>query len=947
MESPVLVNPSEEPIEILRRVFQYAYPAVLLIAFLVTGCTTSIIKALPRENAEETSTKGPGGKPLPISKRKREEGEGDQECEHNSSWSKGYFQYATIFATMTFFAMGTNVAIRALYHRNAAGDHGWWCGQAKTVFILGSAFLWLYLCITLFDWKVSPVPVHFVVWCLALVGDLVIFVCDMVILMGEHKVMVSLDRSKYTLETGPNGWDVVDLSLSASRVVLIAGLVSLYCGQNVLQRYAERRRQHDDYESGPDERSPLLDHSTNGYAPTHRQYGQTDSTNTDDGTAETSAPTVDDDAGFYRPEKLPHTTWVEYLRGYSVFFPYMWPANHFRIQVIVVICFIILILQRIVNILVPMQIGIVTTQLSGDNLKHGEPLEMPWKSLGLLILFKLLQGTSGLLGSVRSLLWIPVSQHTYRALTTSAFEHVHSLSLDFHLGKRTGEVLSALNKGQSINQFLEQVTFQVFPVLVDLLLAITYFYVNFDSVYMVLVCIITFYYLFLTIRMAQTTADQRRLMSNADREEEAVKNDSIVSYETVKYFNAEDFEFKRYKQAIDTFQAAEARVQWSSSAMNVVQSLVFMAGMLVAMLLGAYQVSLGQRQVGDFVSLMTYLNQLQGPLNYFGTFYRTVQQAMISGERLLELFKQQPTVVDRPGAAKLDTCDGLVEFQKVAFAYDQRRPALRELSFQCQPGTTTALVGESGGGKSTLFRLMYRYFNCDYGAIKIDGDDVKDLTIDSVRRHIGVVPQDPILFNETLLYNLRYANQEASEEEIVAACRAASIHDRIMSFPDGYYTKVGERGLRLSGGEKQRVAIARTLLKNPKIIMLDEATSALDTHTEQEIQGRLSKIGEGRTLLIIAHRLSTITHCDQILVMKNGVIAERGTHEELIGRNEIYASMWNKQAKAAKAAEDARNATLKAQKLARRASQPTRREEDSSSSSDESGLIPWPRLNTK
>lgn len=720
------------------------------------------------------------------------------------------------------------------------------------VFIIGSAFLWLYLCITLFDWKVSPASVHFVVWCLALVGDLVIFVCDMVILSGEHKVMVSLDRSKYTLETGPNSWDVVDLSLSASRVVLIAGLVSLYCGQNILRRYAERRRQHDDYESGPDESSPLLDHDTNGYAVNHRQYGQTESTTTE-GTTETSAPTVDEEAGFYRPEKLPHTTWFEYLRGYSAFFPFMWPSNNFRIQVIVVICFIILVLQRIVNILVPMQIGIVTTQLSGDKLERGERPEMPWKSLGLLILFKLLQGTSGLLGSTRSLLWIPVSQHMYKALTTSAFEHVHSLSLDFHLGKRTGEVLSALNKGNSINQFLEQVTFQVFPVLVDLLLAITYFYIKFDSVYMVLVCIITFYYLFLTIRMAQTTADQRRLMSNADREEEAVKNDSIVSYETVKYFNAEDFEFKRYKQAIDTFQTAEARVQWSSSTMNVVQSLVFMIGMLVAMLLGAYQVSLGQRQVGDFVTLMTYLNQLQGPLNYFGTFYRTVQQAMISGERLLELFKQQPTVVDRPGAKKLHECNGLVEFQKVAFAYDQRRPALKELSFRCQPGTTTALVGESGGGKSTMFRLMYRYFNCDSGAIKIDGDDVKDLTIDSVRRYIGVVPQDPILFNETLLYNLRYANQDATEEQIVNACRAASIHDRIMSFPDGYYTKVGERGLRLSGGEKQRVAIARTLLKSPKIIMLDEATSALDSHTEQEIQGRLSKIGEGRTLLIIAY----------------------------------------------------------------------------------------------
>lgn len=558
-----------------------------------------------------------------------------------------------------------------------------------------------------------------------------------------------------------------------------------------------------------------------------------------------------DHAGYVRPEKLPHKTWWEYLRGYSLFLPYLWPSKNLRLQLIVLICFIILLLQRGVNILVPRQIGIVTNKLT-DYVDGPGAVPMPWAELLLLMLYKLLQGPSGLLGSLRALLWIPVSQYSYRALTTSAFEHVHSLSLDFHLGKRTGEVLSALNKGASINNFLEQVTFQVFPMLVDLVLAIIYFQMEYDSIYATIVTIITFYYLILTIKMAATRADQRRVMVNADREEVAVKNDSITSYETVKYFNAEQYEFQRYRNAIKNFQKAEAQVTWGMNLMNIAQALVFMCGMLVAMMLGAWQVSQRTRSVGDFVTLITFLGQLQGPLNFFGTFYRTIQQAMISGERLLELFKIQPTVVDRPGVKPLNQCEGHIQWTKVNFSYDKQRTALRDLSFECAPGTTTAFVGESGGGKSTIFRLMFRYYNCQGGRILVDGKDVKDLTIDSVRRHIGVVPQDTILFNESLMYNLKYANQSATDDDVYEACRAASIHDRIMSFPDGYNTMVGERGLRLSGGEKQRVAIARTILKKPKVIMLDEATSALDTQTEQFIQEKLFSLGQGRTLMIIA-----------------------------------------------------------------------------------------------
>lgn len=692
-----------------------------------------------------------------------------------------------------------------------------------------------------------------------------------------------------------DGWDVIDLAIAGVRLGLVAGLALLYAVLTLARRRGKRdgrSGRRDDHEveygfRGDDERAPLLNGSYRGgyMTPGPRENGHhhgnasangavngnaTGGANgnasgaggrgrrgTADGSSNNRAEEDDgfsakiDHAGYVRPEKLPHKTWWEYLRGYSLFLPYLWPSKNLRLQLIVLICFIILLLQRGVNILVPRQIGIVTNKLT-DYVDGPGAVPMPWAELLLLMLYKLLQGPSGLLGSLRALLWIPVSQYSYRALTTSAFEHVHSLSLDFHLGKRTGEVLSALNKGASINNFLEQVTFQVFPMLVDLVLAIIYFQMEYDSIYATIVTIITFYYLILTIKMAATRADQRRVMVNADREEVAVKNDSITSYETVKYFNAEQYEFQRYRNAIKNFQKAEAQVTWGMNLMNIAQALVFMCGMLVAMMLGAWQVSQRTRSVGDFVTLITFLGQLQGPLNFFGTFYRTIQQAMISGERLLELFKIQPTVVDRPGVKPLNQCEGHIQWTKVNFSYDKQRTALRDLSFECAPGTTTAFVGESGGGKSTIFRLMFRYYNCQGGRILVDGKDVKDLTIDSVRRHIGVVPQDTILFNESLMYNLKYANQSATDDDVYEACRAASIHDRIMSFPDGYNTMVGERGLRLSGGEKQRVAIARTILKKPKVIMLDEATSALDTQTEQFIQEKLFSLGQGRTLMIIA-----------------------------------------------------------------------------------------------
>ena len=389
----------------------------------------------------------------------------------------------------------------------------------------------------------------------------------------------------------------------------------------------------------------------------------------------------------------------------------------------------------------------------------------------------------------------------------------------------------------------------------------------------------------------------------------------MVSYETVKYFNAEKYEFDRYRRAVVDYQQAEYKVLLSLNIMNVSQNLVFMVGLLVTCFIAAYQVTTGQRKVGKFVALLTYMAQLQGPLNFFGTFYRSIQSAMINSERLLELFKERPTVVDKPDAKQLPSCQGAIRFDDIRFAYDPRKPALDGFSLQCAPGSTTALVGESGGGKSTVFRLLFRFYNFSSGSIQIDAHDVEDITIDSLRRHIGVVPQDTVLFNETLMYNLKYANPSATDEQVYDACRAASIHEKILGFPDGYQSKVGERGLKLSGGEKQRVAIARTILKDPRIILLDEATAALDTETEQHIQTALDQLSQGRTTLIIAHRLSTITTADQIVVLHAGKVVESGTHEELLARKGRYNNMWKKQIKAQRAAEQAKAMTDRAEQL--------------------------------
>jgi len=441
--------------------------------------------------------------------------------------------------------------------------------------------------------------------------------------------------------------------------------------------------------------------------------------------------------------------------------------------------------------------------------------------------------------------------------------------------------------------------FQLFPMVADLWIAAAYFFIVFDPFYALMVIAVTWFYIFMTIYMAKYRGRARREMVKREREMEAAKTDALLSYETVHHSGAVTMEISRYAKLISFFQKSEYNVFLSLNLLNAAQNGVFTLGTLLVCYLNAYQISMNMQQVAMFVTLLTYLAQLQAPLNFFGSFYTQVQNNLVDAERMLELFEQKPTVVDSEDAVDVSKCNGGISFLNVSFAYNGQHSALQNVSFEVLPGTSTAIVGESGSGKSTILKLLFRFYDINDGSIKLDGLDTREMRIESLRSHMGVVPQDTILFNDTLMYNLLYSKPNASEEDVYKACMAASIHHQILSFPDEYSTTVGERGLKLSGGERQRIAIARAFLRSPRILLLDEATASLDSETEKQIQGSLEKVSEGRTTITIAHRLSTITKANQIIVLQKGRIMEKGTHAGLLAHNGLYARMWIKQTEGA------------------------------------------------
>ncbi|CAG8495308.1 1956_t:CDS:2 [Paraglomus brasilianum] len=588
------------------------------------------------------------------------------------------------------------------------------------------------------------------------------------------------------------------------------------------------------------------------------------------------------------------STWSDFFEKMRKLLPFLWPDKNRALQIMVFVCFLLMITGRIVNVLVPRQLKIITDELTSDD---GHRPQFIWGSIALFVFFRFLQGGVGLIQSTQNYLWIRVGQYTTREISTSMFAHLHSLSLSFHINRKTGEVLRVMDRGtSSIVSLLNQILFQILPVIVDIVVAVIYFVIAFGWSFGSIVFVTMVSYIYVTISITEWRTKFRRRMIELDNDARAKAVDSLLNFETVKYYNAERFEIQRYDEAVAKYQEADYEVQLSLNVLNLSQNLIITLGLLVGTLLCAYRTAQGEFTVGHLVLFLTYISQLYTPLNFFGTYYRLIQSNFIDMEQMFDLFKQELNVKDAPDATELKVTEGTVTFENVCFSYDPRQQALNNVSFTIPQGKTVALVGPSGGGKSTILRLLFRFYDVESGRILIDGQDIRQVKQESLRRNVGVVPQDTVLFNDTIFYNIHYGNVNASENEVYKAAKAAQIHDRILTFPDGYETRVGERGLRLSGGEKQRVAIARTMLKDPQIILLDEATSALDTTTERQIQHALTYITKDRMTLVIAHRLSTIVNADLILAIKDGRIVESGTHRELIENVDgVYYEMWQKQ----------------------------------------------------
>ena len=575
--------------------------------------------------------------------------------------------------------------------------------------------------------------------------------------------------------------------------------------------------------------------------------------------------------------------------------PYLWPRDNRGVKVRVLAALSLLVVAKVISVGMPFLYKAAVDTLSGEGTADAA-WTMGVGAVGLTVAYGMARVMNVGFQELRDVVFARVAQRALRMLALETFQHIHRLSMRFHITRKTGGLSRIIERGvKGVAFLLRFMLFSIGPLALELLLVAVIFYTVFDARYLAVVVLTIWAYVQFTFKVTEWRVRIRRQMNDQDTDANQKAIDSLLNFETVKYFGAEAREARRYDAAMEGYEEAAIKTSYSLAMLNFGQTFLITAGLVAVMVMAAMGVRDGSLTVGDFVMVNAYMIQITMPLNFLGTVYREIRQSLVDMGEMFELLEQPAEVNDKPSAPALNVSGGTVELRDVVFGYDDARPILQGVSLMVPAGKTIALVGPSGSGKSTIGRLLFRFYDVNAGQVLIDGQDVRDVTQDSLHSAIGVVPQDTVLFNDTVYYNIAYGNPDATRAQVEAAARAAKIHDFIASLPDGYETTVGERGLKLSGGEKQRVGIARTLLKNPPILLLDEATSALDSETEASIQTELQAMGQGRTVVSIAHRLSTIVDADEIIVLQDGQVAERGTHADLLRRGGRYAALWQRQ----------------------------------------------------
>ena len=633
------------------------------------------------------------------------------------------------------------------------------------------------------------------------------------------------------------------------------------------------------------ENEPLLNGNVNGTAHAGA-YGATEAAKSDE-------PEVGKDPDkelreAQRKRLESHGGWLGYIKEFKIFIPYIVPFKNRKVQACVVIITMNILLDRFVNVMVPRQMGIITDELAKDYRV------MPWQAVLVWVVLRWANSFASF-GLIADIAQTHLHNWSSSQIKQLAFRHVMALSMDFHSNKDSGDLIKSIGQADSLNDLLETVFFQIMPILLDVFIAFAYISHLFNGAMAMVFVMVGTMFIWTSITTTTRVRPKRRVYTEKSRAESKTMYECVSNWPTISYFNRTLFEEDRYKRAVQDEMSAQLRYYIHNSLGYAVQYLIIYSGLLTVSMMAIFQISEGRKPIGNFVTLVMYWSSMMSPLHMITYQYRRISGATVDAERLLQLLQTEPTVKNGPNARPLVVKQGEVTFKQVGFSYDDRKKTLQNLDFHVQPGQTVAFVGETGGGKSTTLKLLFRFYDVKEGSISIDGQDVRDVTLDSLRQELGVVPQDPSLFNQTIMENVRYARLDATDEEVIEACKAAAVHEKIMSFPDQYKSKVGERGVKLSGGELQRVAIARVILKNPKIVLLDEATSAVDSSIEAQIQAAFKKLSTGRTTFVVAHRLSTIMEADLILVIDHGEIIERGTHEELISHGKKYFELWTKQ----------------------------------------------------